>query len=107
MDLGLSTQQIERIYRGLFAHSMGFNQMIKQIGKMVHDEIDPAKRGKRDFLGVNLWRVFQILLEYCQMTDYQMLLNKAQVEFQAELLEKQELLMQQEIGYAAREHELK
>lgn len=103
IEMGLNFKQVERIYRSLFVYSMGFNQMIRQIGKSLNEELNPSKRGKRDFLQINVWRVYQILLEYCNQTEYKMLLDKAETDFRTEINGKNEKLMLLETGNAAKE----
>lgn len=68
------------MYRALFVHSMGFLQTIREIVSGIEDGLDQNARGKRDFMQVNVWKVYQILLEYCCITDYRMLLTKQQIE---------------------------
>ena len=85
VDLGVTLPDIERIYRGLFVHSMGFIQMLREIGNSLDEPVDANKRGKKDFLQNNVWKVFQILLEYCSRTDYEMLLKKAEERHQVVL----------------------
>lgn len=59
---------------------MGFIQTLRDIASYLEDDPDPEKRGKRDYLQINIWKVYQLLLEYCCATDYKMLLTKAQLD---------------------------
>ena len=59
---------VDRIYRALFVHSVGFFGMIKEATKNV-------KEGKAA-IQANIWRVFQVLLEYACKTDYKLVTQK-------------------------------
>ena len=59
---------VDRIYRALFVHSVGFFGMIKEATKNVKD-------GKAA-IQANIWRVFQVLLEYACKTDYKLVTQK-------------------------------
>lgn len=52
---GLSDEIIDRVYRSLFVHSVGFFGLLKEATKNLQE-------GK-DYLRINIWKVFQILLE--------------------------------------------
>ena len=73
---GLAPDDINRIYRSLFVYSIGFYEMILKC-------VQHAKN-KYTILS-SLWKVFQILLEYCCKSNYQMLLNKISAEHTAEI----------------------
>lgn len=60
-------KDIERIYRSLFVYSIGFYETIM-------NSVEHAKN-KYTILA-SLWKVFQILLEYCCKSNYQMLIAK-------------------------------
>jgi hypothetical protein len=53
---------VDRIYRGLFVHSVGFFGLIK-------DATEHMKEGQAA-TQANIWRVYQVLLEYACKTDY-------------------------------------
>lgn len=67
---------IERIYRSLFVYSIGFYEMILKC-------VSHAKN-KYSILS-SLWKVFQILLEYCCKSNYQMMVAKISTEHKAEI----------------------
>ena len=79
---GLPMEDIERIYRSLFVYSIGFYEMILKC-------VTHAKN-KYSILS-SLWKVFQILLEYCCKSNYQMMIAKISTEHsqQIEKLEDQ------------------
>jgi gas vesicle protein len=64
---GISIESIDRIFRGLFVYSIGFYEMILRC-------VQHAKN-KYSIMS-SLWKVFQILLEYCCKSNYQMLIAK-------------------------------
>ena len=66
---GLQRSDVERLFRGLYVHSFGVFQLFKDImAKFKHDIVGTI--GKRaHFLG-NVWRVYQILVEFCSPSDY-------------------------------------
>jgi len=58
---GVSIESIDRIFRGLFVYSIGFYEMILRC-------VQHAKN-KYSIMS-SLWKVFQILLEYCCKSNY-------------------------------------
>jgi len=68
---GMDPVDIERIYRSLFVYSLGFYDMIFKC-------VQHAKN-KYSILS-SLWKVFQILLEYCCKSNYQMMIVKLGTE---------------------------
>jgi hypothetical protein len=58
---------VDRIYRGLFVYSVGFYELLKKT--LQHTE------GKGSII-THLWKTFAILLEYCNRTDYNMLISE-------------------------------
>lgn len=94
---GMSSTQIDRVYRSLFVYSVGFYEMLREA-------IGTAKN--RPAIISNFWKVFSILLEYCCKHDYRMQiaeitqrhteekdeLEKEIRERQTEFLEKEGLL---------------
>lgn len=73
---GMDPIDIERIYRSLFVYSLGFYDMILKC-------VQHAKN-KYSILA-SLWKVFQILLEYCCKSNYQMMIVKLGTEHKEEL----------------------
>lgn len=107
IELGLRSDQIERIYRSLFVHSMGFIETLRDVASYLDDDPDPEKRGKRDYLQINIWKVYQLLLEYCCATDYKMLLTKAQLDHDDQLRQKHEEIIVLQTGQTEKEKEIK
>lgn len=79
---GMDPVDIERIYRSLFVYSLGFYDMILKC-------VQHAKN-KYSILA-SLWKVFQILLEYCCKSNYQMMIVKLGTEHKEELEKMEEL----------------
>jgi hypothetical protein len=79
---GMDPVDIERIYRSLFVYSLGFYEMILKC-------VQHAKN-KYSILA-SLWKVFQILLEYCCKSNYQMMIVKLGTEHKEELEKIEEL----------------
>jgi len=75
-DQGMNVGDIERIYRSFFVYSVGFYQMINKC--VAH------ARNKYSILS-SLWKVFQILLEYCCKSNYQMMVANISTEHKAEV----------------------
>jgi hypothetical protein len=63
----------DRIYKSLFVYSVGFYELIKSLLK--HNL-------KRSGVITNIWKVFNILLEYCCRTDYKMLIAEQDKKYQ-------------------------
>lgn len=66
--LGLSTEMQSRIYQSLYVHSIGFHAFVKELTKHVVEG--------RAALRVNIWKVFQILLECACKTDYKLITQR-------------------------------
>ena len=62
---GVSIDNIDRIYRGLFVYSLGFYEMI-------YSTLDHASN--KYTLMASVWKVFSILLEYCCKSNYKMMI---------------------------------
>jgi hypothetical protein len=67
---------IERLYRALFVYSIGFYEMILKC--VAH------AKNKYSILS-SLWKVFQILLEYCCKSNYQMMVAKISTQHSEKL----------------------
>lgn len=73
---GIPLEDIERIYRSLFVYSIGFYEMILECVKHAQNKYSILS---------SLWKVFQILLEYCCKSNYQMMVAKISTEHKIEL----------------------
>lgn len=52
---GLGKESVERLYKGLFVYSIGFNEMIRSI----------TKKTQNSFLVMSvIWKAYSILLEF-------------------------------------------
>lgn len=76
VDKNVRPEMVDRIYQGLFVYSIGFYEMM-------NNTLNNAKT-KYSILA-NIWKVFQILLEYCCKSNYQMLVAKIGTEHQEEI----------------------
>lgn len=65
-SLGIPLNFIDRIYRALYTHSVGFYQLLIECSIFL-------EKDKRADLLINIWRVFQILLQYSCPTDFKMI----------------------------------
>jgi hypothetical protein len=73
---GTPIEMIERLYSGLFVYSIGFYEMVL---KCV-----PHAKNKYTNLSSH-WKVFQILLECCCKSNYQMMVAKISTEHKSQL----------------------
>jgi len=64
---GLSKGVLERLYKGLFVYSIGFNEMLKNTLRKCKDKFT---------VNCNIWKVYSILLEFCCKTDYSTLISQ-------------------------------
>jgi hypothetical protein len=64
---GIPNDFINRIYRCLFVHSVGFYEMLEKM--LMHSKMKYS-------LCTRVWKVFAVLLEYCCVTDYKMMISK-------------------------------
>jgi hypothetical protein len=67
INSGISMDQVDRIYRGLFVYSIGFYEMIQKC--LTHAT-------NKYTLLANVWKVYSILLEYCCKTNYRMMITE-------------------------------
>ena len=65
MGQGVSKEDITRIYRSLFTYSVGFFEFLKKI---------LSTTMKNYAIITSIWKVYQVLLEYCCKTDYRILI---------------------------------
>jgi len=95
---GLPNEMIDRIYRALFVYSVGFYQLIK----------DQLKHTKKNFKVItDIWKVFQILLEYCCRNDYRTLISEITIQHNAEFKEMKEIYTRKFDDQAINERQLK
>ena len=64
---GLTNQEIDRIYRGLFIYSFGFYEMLLESIKHSNDT---------KFMMAQIWKVYGILLEYCARSNFTTTVNE-------------------------------
>jgi hypothetical protein len=73
VNQGVSMEQVDRVYRGLFVYSIGFYEMLqKSVSHATH----------KYTLLANIWKVYSILMEYCCKTNYRMLINEVTLQFE-------------------------
>ena len=63
--MGMNPDYIERIQRGLFVHSMGFYELVREASKTCKNAAMTT---------INIWTVFSKLLEACCHTDHKLLM---------------------------------
>jgi hypothetical protein len=64
-NAGLSSDEVDRIYRCLFVYSAGFFEMLKKV-------LDQSENNFS--IITQIWKVFQVLLEYSCKTDYKIMM---------------------------------
>jgi len=72
---GMPLELIDRVYRALFTHSVGFFQILKESTSTIAE-------GKAAVIS-NLWRVFQLLLQYACPIDFKMVTTVMEEKHQA------------------------
>ena len=65
VDAGISGNDVDRIFRSLFVYSVGFFELLKKI---------VAASSNNFSIITSIWKVYQVLLEYCCKTDYRILI---------------------------------
>lgn len=81
-SLGVSEKDVDRIYRALFVYSVGFFEFLKKI----------LQATARNFgIITSIWKVYQVLLEYCCKTDYRILIAELTDRHNKELLENERI----------------
>ena len=103
IEQGLCVQDIDRLYRALFVHSMGFIQLIKETGALLKDHQDKDKRGKADFIKANVWRLFHILLEFACRSDYELLIKTEEEKYMSRIKQLEEHIVLLESGQSAKD----
>lgn len=78
MLAGISEPEVDRIYRSLFVYSVGFFELLKKI---------LSTTGKSYSIVTSIWKVFQVLLEYCCKTDYRILISEITDKYNSEMNE--------------------
>ena len=78
VDAGISSEEVDRIYRSLFVYSVGFFELLKKI---------LATTSKNYQIITTIWKVFQVLLEYCCKTDYRILISEVTEQHHRKLAE--------------------
>ena len=92
VNAGVSGKDVDRIYRSLFVYSVGFFELLKKI---------LAASTNNYSIITSIWKVYQVLLEYCCKTDYRILiaeitdkhnqeLDKIERLFKAKILQMQD-----------------
>ena len=64
-DQGMKPDLISRIQRGLFVHSMGFYELVREASKTCKNP---------PMMTINIWTVYSKLLEQCCHTDHKLLM---------------------------------
>jgi hypothetical protein len=75
-DNGCKRENINRLYRSMFVYSLGFYQMVKAL----------VSDCKNNFgVSSSIWKVYLIVLEYCNRVDYKTLIAKLTIANQRKL----------------------
>lgn len=77
---GIPAEMIDRIYRCLFVYSVGFYELISKVIQHSNQKYTLITR---------IWKVFAVILEYCCLTDYKMMITQITNEHEEMLAEKQ------------------
>ena len=64
---GMSTESIDRLYKGLFVHSVGFFEFVNTLTKNVKSKYATI---------TNIWKAFTVLLEYACKVDYRLIVTQ-------------------------------
>ena len=65
VNAGVSGKDVDRIYKSLFVYSVGFFELLKKI----------LAASKNNYSIITcIWKVYQVLLEYCCKTDYRIII---------------------------------
>eukprot|EP00347_Sterkiella_histriomuscorum_P019598 403341020 len=64
-NIGIPLHQVNRIYQSLFVYSVGFYALLDDCTKNLEND--------RIITQSKIWKVYQILLEYCCKTDYRLI----------------------------------
>jgi hypothetical protein len=78
---GIPNKMVDRIYRCLFVYSLGFYNILNKV--IAHSQ-------QKYFLICRIWKVFSVILEYCCITDYKMMITKIVDENDKSLRELQD-----------------
>lgn len=73
---GVPNEVVDRIYRCLFVYSIGFYNLVNKV-----IEHCPQKY----YIICRIWKVFSVILEYCCLTDYKMMITRVLDEHAVEL----------------------
>ena len=105
LKIGYTAAEIDRLYRGLFVHSSGFYQMLKDQTAIV-DQRARSKNECAEYICTNIWTTFHILLQHAYDADHQTLLSEllqrhekemARMTREAEAAEKAQLAREAEL----------
>ena len=84
LSKGINPESLSRIFRALFVYSIGFNELLKEIGGGAIRKV--------------LWKVFTILLEYCSDGDFETMIGEIERDKVAKLeVLREEIERRQEI----------
>ena len=97
-EAGLSDGLVDRIYRALFVYSVGFYELLNKT---------LAHTPKKFTVVTALWKVYAVLLEYCNRSEYKMLIQQISEEHQDALEAMQKKYQEQYEIQAQNEKTLK
>jgi septal ring factor EnvC (AmiA/AmiB activator) len=92
--MGMSEEYINRIQRGLFVHSMGFYELVRESAKTCKNTA---------MVTINIWTIFSKLLETCCKTDHKLLMIELTQGLTVEIDKVKEDCAKQISGFSEKE----
>eukprot|EP00347_Sterkiella_histriomuscorum_P021833 403332609 len=78
-NIGIPNDMVSRVYRSLFVFTLGFFELLNDSTKNLNEN--------RVTIQSQIWKVFQILLEYCCKTDYSLITQQMEKQHKEEVEE--------------------
>ena len=98
LKMGVPVQEIDRLYRALFVYSIGFYEMLLKTVEHAQSKYSVLS---------SLWKVYQVLLEYCCKSNYQMTIIEVTNHFSEEMERLEHDFNQRVAQYEETEHDLR
>lgn len=80
LNAGIPNDDITQLYKSLYVHTQGMLQQITDTVDLVKEvnlePIESHKHQSKTSITSALWKVYQMLLEYANFTDYQLLITR-------------------------------
>jgi hypothetical protein len=78
VNCGIPNDVVNRIYRCLFVYSVGFYEMMAKVIEHSSQKYSLVSR---------IWKVFQVLLEYCCANDYKLMITQISQHHDEQIVE--------------------